>query len=322
MIKNNFVAIDFETAQSPWRDLIFICQIGIVVVEDGVITEKISQLVQPPNNRYERSCIEIHGITPRMTKDAPTFDELWPNIEKYFINTTLIAHNAYIFDEKVLYHNLYYYEIYPKGINKFIDTKFLYKPNNLSLKDLSIGFGIKNINAHDALSDAICLAEIYLKYLKDEYPDFSKVVKHHQEVVMQEEDNEETKVNVEIKQKSNWFKNSHFVEQTELDKIKELTNEEFNEILSPTLFTKKRVINTGDLLCIKRSNLKEHVINCGGKYTSSLSKTVDIVILGMNPGPKKIETLIELQSSGNNIICINESHLEKYLTLIEYDAKN
>lgn len=98
MVKNNFVAVDFETAQTPWRKNIFICQIGIVVVENGVITEMISRLVQPPGNKYEKGCVDVHGITPKITKLEPTFDELRKNIEKFFIGTTLVAHNAYDFE--------------------------------------------------------------------------------------------------------------------------------------------------------------------------------------------------------------------------------
>lgn len=59
----NFIAVDFETA-TPQRAA---CQIGIVVVKEGVITEKVSHLIQPPNNKYSKNCINVHGITPEMT---------------------------------------------------------------------------------------------------------------------------------------------------------------------------------------------------------------------------------------------------------------
>ncbi|MEI8087406.1 MAG: hypothetical protein WCG93_14445 [Paludibacter sp.] len=48
-MKNTFTAIDFETAQGyRWS----ICQVGLVRVENGLITSEISFLVQPPNNYY------------------------------------------------------------------------------------------------------------------------------------------------------------------------------------------------------------------------------------------------------------------------------
>ena len=43
----SFTAIDFETAQGyRWS----ICQVGLVHVENGIITKEINILVQPPNN--------------------------------------------------------------------------------------------------------------------------------------------------------------------------------------------------------------------------------------------------------------------------------
>ncbi len=43
-MNNSFTAIDFETAQGKrWS----ICQVGLMRVENGVITEQLSLLVQP-----------------------------------------------------------------------------------------------------------------------------------------------------------------------------------------------------------------------------------------------------------------------------------
>lgn len=44
-----FTAIDFETAQGyRWS----ICQVGLVRVNNGIITDEINLLVQPPDNYY------------------------------------------------------------------------------------------------------------------------------------------------------------------------------------------------------------------------------------------------------------------------------
>lgn len=86
----NFIAIDFETA-TPKR---MPCQIGIVVVKEGLIVERISRLIQPLDNKYAKQCIRVHGITPEMTKDTPTFDVVWNDIKMYFEGNFVIAHNA------------------------------------------------------------------------------------------------------------------------------------------------------------------------------------------------------------------------------------
>ena len=45
-----FTAIDFETAT---REPDSVCEIGIAIVDDGVVTDCRSWLVRPIDNRYE-----------------------------------------------------------------------------------------------------------------------------------------------------------------------------------------------------------------------------------------------------------------------------
>ena len=65
----DFTAIDFETAN---RYPTSACSIGIVVVQDGEITEEFSHLIKPEPYYFNKKFIEIHGITPVMVKDAPS----------------------------------------------------------------------------------------------------------------------------------------------------------------------------------------------------------------------------------------------------------
>src|SRR5665647_921889 len=105
-MKNNFTAIDFETAQGKrWS----ICQVGLVRVENGIIKEQISILVQPPNNYYWDDFIGIHGITPKRTANAPTFDNIWKQIEPFIKNQNIVAHNGFAFDFQCLNKTLEYY---------------------------------------------------------------------------------------------------------------------------------------------------------------------------------------------------------------------
>ena len=70
----NFVAIDLETATADRSSIV---QIGITeVIDDGPQTPK-SWLVQPVGNEYDGMNIWIHGITPEVTKDSPSFPEVW-----------------------------------------------------------------------------------------------------------------------------------------------------------------------------------------------------------------------------------------------------
>ena len=66
----NFTAIDFETATGKRAS---ICEAGICVVRDGKIQETRSWLVRPQGNYYSYWNIQVHGIRPVDTRDAPEF---------------------------------------------------------------------------------------------------------------------------------------------------------------------------------------------------------------------------------------------------------
>lgn len=155
----NFTAIDFETAQGyRWS----ICQVGLVRVENGRIIEELSLLVQPPNNQYWSRFIEIHGITPRDTATAPTFDKVWHHIEPFIQNQTVVAHNGLSFDFPVLAQTLEYYGMPEPDYTKRC-TYRIYKDNLASLcRNHKI-----ELNHHDALSDARACAELYRRYLQE-----------------------------------------------------------------------------------------------------------------------------------------------------------
>jgi len=85
-----FAAIDFETANYD-RDSA--CAVGIVIVSEGRIIQKIHKLIRPPSSNFIFTY--IHGLTWDDECDAPTFKELWPEIQGYIGNVRyLVAHNA------------------------------------------------------------------------------------------------------------------------------------------------------------------------------------------------------------------------------------
>lgn len=156
---NTFTAIDFETAQGyRWS----ICQVGIVRVENGIITKELDILVQPPNNYYWANFTTIHGISAKDTRSSPTFNQVWHLIEPYIKNQNVIAHNGFGFDFPVLSKTLEYYNMSTPEYNKFCTYK-IYKSN---LANLCQEHNIP-LNHHDALSDARACAELYLRFLNN-----------------------------------------------------------------------------------------------------------------------------------------------------------
>ena len=88
----DFIAIDFETATGKRAS---ICEAGICVVKDGKVVETKSWLVRPEDNAYSYWNIQIHGIHPEDTENAPEFPEVWAEILEYLADTpVLVAHNA------------------------------------------------------------------------------------------------------------------------------------------------------------------------------------------------------------------------------------
>ncbi len=94
----NFAAIDFETANgNPCS----VCSVGIVIVKEGKITDKIYKLIHPVPNYYNPGNIKIHGLTRADTDEADTFPEVWAEIVPYIEGLPLVAHFSR-FDEGCL----------------------------------------------------------------------------------------------------------------------------------------------------------------------------------------------------------------------------
>ena len=153
-----FTAIDFETA-TGYRNSI--CQVGLVRVENGIITQEINLLVQPPDNYYWNRFTDIHGIAARDTLNALTFDKIWHQIAHYIKDQNVVAHNGFGFDFPVLDKTLLHYGLTIPNYTKFCTYK-IYRSNLATLceeHDIPL-------NHHDALSDAKACGELWLRRLK------------------------------------------------------------------------------------------------------------------------------------------------------------
>lgn len=152
----NFTAIDFETAQGKrWS----ICQVGLVRVENATIVEKLNLLVCPPDNLYFSMNTQIHGISARHTCNSPRFNRIWPQIKRFIENETVVAHNG-AFDFNCLSQTLQYYNLSVPGYTQQCTYKIYGKGLAACCSDHRIP-----LNHHDALSDAMACAELYLKFL-------------------------------------------------------------------------------------------------------------------------------------------------------------
>ena len=158
----NFTAIDFETATRH-----HICAVGIITVENGKIIDEYHALIQPPNNEYNWHNIQVHGITERDTRNAPTFNKIYPEIKKRLYGKIVVAHNE-SFDRNVLQKTMIengidYSDL--KVADKWECTMKLCRANDkYPSGKLNECCAVDNIDLrhHEALSDARACAELYL----------------------------------------------------------------------------------------------------------------------------------------------------------------
>ena len=144
------VAIDFETSGYSAHSA---CAVGLARIEQGSVTDVFYSLIRPPSSRVMFT--EIHGLTWPMLKDAPTFAELWPQMDAFLEGAgSLLAHNA-SFDRRVLEPRAPFLCTL-KGSRRSLPLA------SKKLSSVSAYFGIA-LNHHHAGSDAEACARIYLQ---------------------------------------------------------------------------------------------------------------------------------------------------------------
>lgn len=163
----NFIAIDFETANSSRAS---ICEAGICVVRDGSVQETRSWLVRPQGNEYHYGNINIHGIHPEDTENSPEFPEVWVEISKYLKEIpVLVAHNA-LFDMGCIRHSLELYGIEKPEVSYYCSLRAarkLYSFDRNSLDYLCDRFEIPYGQHHRAGDDAEMCARLFLREIRD-----------------------------------------------------------------------------------------------------------------------------------------------------------
>jgi len=279
MNKLSFTALDIETADNTNH---FICQIGLVKVVNGIITEKYMSLVKPPDNFYSYHNVQIHGINPEMTEESPSFDELWPRISHLIENKLVVCHNAN-FDIQKIENTLGYYGLPMPALS----IECTYKIYGKNLSDCCSLFSINLGNHHDALADAEACALLYLNSLQC---NTTKYQKEEQET-----------------------SNYNFYGKKKIEKVDLIPD--FENCSESNLFYKKKVVLTGDLKFISRKDIAHELKIRGADVNTCISKKTDIVIIGDSPGPVKLQKIEELKQMGFTIQLIFEDELIKCINV-------
>lgn len=138
-----------------------ICAVGVIVVRDNNVIEKIYSLINPEDT-FDRINMEITKIAPHMVEDSPTLPEFWPKIKDLLTNNIVVGHNI-TYDLKLISKSLQRYHL-PVPDFKYVCTLSLsrrylnlpsYKLENVA-KKLHIIY-----NPHNAIEDARAACELF-----------------------------------------------------------------------------------------------------------------------------------------------------------------
>ena len=139
-----------------------------VRLENGKVKDTFQTLINPEQH-IRISSIAIHGITPDMVEDAPTENDVMPEILEFIGDYPIVAHNA-IFDYTFL--NEASLRVTGKALeNPRIDTQQMFKEvypelESHGLEALTNKFNVELNNHHRAMADAMGLALAYPKLKK------------------------------------------------------------------------------------------------------------------------------------------------------------
>lgn len=162
----DFAAIDFETANGNPSS---VCSVGVVVVRDGIITDRYYSLIHPAPNYYSPRNVSIHGLTGADTDSADYFPEVWAEVEQLIEGLPLVAHFSR-FDEGCLKAAFRRYDMTYPGYTFICTCTASRRVFGRSLPDhkldtVAAKCGYTLDNHHHALADAEACATIAMAIL-------------------------------------------------------------------------------------------------------------------------------------------------------------
>jgi len=152
---NRFAVIDTETTGFGKTDRIL--EIGIVLVDGNEIIQEWETLINPER---DISNSNIHGVTPELVSIAPTFSEVIDEISGFLDGRIFVAHNV-AFDTRMLKYEF-------GKANREIEFGKPFctlQATKMKLEKACEEYGVKNLGAHRALTDArataLILAQVF-----------------------------------------------------------------------------------------------------------------------------------------------------------------
>lgn len=291
-LPDDYVVLDLETTGFyPWSDII---EIALVKVKDNQIAYTVESLIKPPDEIPE-IITKLTGITNESVIDAPSIQEIIPNILSELSGEIIVAHNAN-FDINFLYDVIFQYDG-TEFNNNFVDTlrlsrKIFQKFPKHSLKYLAENIPLTNKNGHRALTDCLATFDLF-NIIK------TKIITEG--------------ITLKSASKRKLFKPTD---------IKPFDDSLFD---TDSPFFGEECVFTGTLESMVRREAMEHVISIGGCVKETVTKKTKFLIMGLQDysrftdGIESSKTIKakKYASEGQNIHTISEEDFLKIINNIE-----
>lgn len=310
----DFIAIDFETANSNAYSP---CSVGIARFENGMLADSFYSLINP-EQEFDGMNIFVHGIYPEDVKNAPTYKEIYPKIEKWISGKLVVSHSG--FDRNVLTKSAAYYNVPPIDIN-FFDTLTLSRrliPGvQHGLSQMVDYYHLDGINKfHNALEDAKACGLIAVS-LSKQFSDSSIL-----ELITNAGYKSFGKISSDEYIPFALHKSSAApAKLLSVDDI--LTREKIHKIDISNMYIKdKNIAFTGKLQSMTRDEAKAIVTSLGATFQKNVTLKTNILVVGLEDprvvGPdgksNKIKKAEQINSKTNNIEVIDEKEFIQYIS--------
>ena len=152
--------LDFETTslENPYA-----IEIGMIALDDNLQEISRYESVIKPPIQVSKKILGMTRLTANQLNQAPTFEDIWPDIHPFLNNRIFVAHYAQ-FENKVLYKEflrLGIEEFLPQGLCTYkLSKKILQQLPKHTLEFLSNHFKISHPDSHQALGDVIPTVEL------------------------------------------------------------------------------------------------------------------------------------------------------------------
>ncbi|HRF81108.1 MAG TPA: exonuclease domain-containing protein, partial [Flavobacteriales bacterium] len=288
----SFMAIDVETANEQRNSL---CAVAVVQVQAGVVTRTWKSLVCPPELRVEAINRSIHRIEEHELRVAPSFSLLWEQLAVMLEGQLVVAHNAE-FDMNVLQQTLAHYTLRAPAMRSLCTLKLAHVAfpalDDYRLADVASYLGLP-FRHHACEEDARVCAQIAVQGI----PRVSLSRFSFDEADL-------TSTFVKAPSRSAPQGLSAVFADKDFDRTLLKPDLSIGDPTHP--FYNKRLVFTGDLNSMPRSEAAERVRALGTDINTSISRKTQIVVMGKGAGPSKLMKIEELKSQGVEIWVVQE----------------